>query len=203
MPPRQYPFILLEKPEYSPKLSLYFRMKLFTFFCVIALHFARLSLSAADHLPASFPQKSTPVLLPQPIARVQVDYTPIRAANQCLSDAVGFQTALLVQYPEAWSRLLKVTWNTRVDKHYTSHAYCIYEINQQLYAYDSVGGQRRLKVHPAIKYDSDALGAYLGQSLFASASYLAAYDPENLDLPLVLSAKVDAPHRVELRPGDF
>lgn len=115
-------------------------------------------------------------------AGAHVDYTPIAQPNQCLADAVGFQTMLRVQYPNAWSRILKVNWNVRVAGQYTAHAYCIYEIDHQLYAYDSRSGQRQLDLPASAKSRPDVLGQYLGRRYYASAKFLSAFDPVRLGL---------------------
>lgn len=113
-------------------------------------------------------------------AEVRVDYMPIGQSNRCLPDAVGFQTSLQVQYPGTWSRILKVNWNVHVDGQFSAHAYCIYEINHQLYAYDSGYGQRRLNLNASAKYHPEVLGAALGREYYASANYLPGFDPASV-----------------------
>lgn len=111
------------------------------------------------------------------MADVRVDYEPIRAPNLCLPDAVGFQMALQVQYPGTWSRILRLDWNVKQNGRKLAHAYCIYEFNKRLYAYDSRGGQRQLSMETSAKYQPQVLGRYLGGNLYGTAAYLPAFDP--------------------------
>lgn len=113
-------------------------------------------------------------------ADYRVDYDPIRGSNLCLPDAVGFQMALQVQYPNTWSRILRLNWNVKIKGQNAAHAYCIYEINHKLYAYDSQGGQRQLDLDVSAKRQPDVLGHYLGKKYYASAAYLPGFDPVRL-----------------------
>jgi hypothetical protein len=104
----------------------------------------------------------------------KIGYNPLTVPNACLPDSIGFRNAYEVyqrnrgQLP--WSRLLVVY--QRAGAAVRAHAYCVFEVEGKLWAYDQVGGSQRAWLGREEKNDAAKLGKQLATRNFVRAAWV-------------------------------